>query len=132
MRGGVTLCFVDSPTWMAFNSSIIEIQPCPRLTDGDTQKGEVAGATTSTASTQVENGGVETISNADRERSLALISSSSRSANTTYDEDTVVGKRRTSERSHADYQLYQVRNHHLRRQQQRRKVKSRTLSFRSV
>lgn len=30
-RGGVAVCFTDQTIWSTFSSSIIDVQPCPRL-----------------------------------------------------------------------------------------------------
>ncbi|ODN04460.1 Plancitoxin-1 [Orchesella cincta] len=43
-RGGVAVCFMDAAVWATFNSSIIDVQPCPRLLAAAVRVGEISSS----------------------------------------------------------------------------------------
>ncbi|CAL8092961.1 unnamed protein product [Orchesella dallaii] len=102
-RGGVAVCFMDASIWSTFNSSIIDVQPCPRLL--------------------AEN------ATAVRGISSSLSPSSSSTASSSVVNETYVGISAADGIKVGKSSLHSFNQSRSRSRHQKRKVKSRTFSF---
>jgi len=108
-RGGVAVCFMDEYIWATFNSSIIDVQPCPRLVAAS--RNAVRGISSSLLLPSLSAPSSLTASSSEVNESYVGISAT---------DDRI--KVRTSSRHSFNQSRSQSRH-------QKRKVKSRTFSF---